>query len=92
MNSNFALSRACWWLPTRWPAGSAPVPGLSVTAIIGAAGLVAVLCLCPANDQTILPHNHPDLPVDHDHLAEHGPHHTHALIIYNLHRRWPKAA
>ena len=80
------------WSPTRWPAGSAPVPGLCVTALIGAAGLVAVLRLWPANDQTILRHDLPDLSADYLHLSEHGPHHTHAVFIDTLNRRWPKAA
>jgi hypothetical protein len=68
------------------------VPGLCVTALIGAAGLVAVLRLWPANDQTILRHDLPDLSADYLHLSEHGPHHTHAVFIDTLHRRWPKAA
>jgi hypothetical protein len=68
------------------------VPGLCVTALIGAAGLVAVLRLWPANDQTILRNDLPDLPADYLHLSEHGPHHTHAVFFDNLHRRWPKAA
>jgi hypothetical protein len=44
------------------------VPDLCVTALIGAAGLVAVLRLWPANDQTILRHDLPDLPADYLHL------------------------
>ncbi|MDQ1902030.1 hypothetical protein RAH32_16480 [Paracoccus sp. WLY502] len=59
---------------------------------IRAASLVAVLRLWPADDLTVLPHVHPDLPPDHPHLAEHGPHHAHAVVIDDLHRRWPKAA
>jgi hypothetical protein len=40
----------------------------------------------------VLPHDHPDLPPDHPHLAEHGPQHSHAVVIDDLHRRWPRAA
>jgi hypothetical protein len=40
-----------------------------------------VLRLWPDDDQTILPHDHPD-------LADHA----HAVIIDDLHRHWTKAA
>jgi hypothetical protein len=47
----------------------------------GAVGLAALLRLWPDDDQTILPHDHPD-------LADHA----HAVIIDDLHRHWTKAA
>jgi MFS family permease len=94
--AQFALSHACWLVTyplAGWIGASA---GLSVAAttlaVIGAAGLAAVWHLWPANDQTILPHDHPDLPPGHPHLAEHGEHHAHAVVIDDLHHRWPKAA
>jgi hypothetical protein len=65
--------------------------GAIALAVIGAAGLTAVLRLWPDDNQTILPHDHPDLPPDHPHLAENGQHHAHAVVIDDLHRRWPKA-
>lgn len=94
--AQFALSHACWlatyplagWIG----AGAGLSAGALTLAIIGAAGLAAVLRLWPADDQTVLVHDHPDLPPDHPHLAEHGPHHAHAVVIDDLHRRWPKAA
>jgi hypothetical protein len=61
-------------------------------AAIGTASLAAVLRLWPADDQTILAHDHPDLPQDHPHLAEHQTPHAHAVVIDEWHRRWPKAA
>jgi MFS family permease len=94
--AQFALSHACWLVTYPLAGWIGAGAGLSVAAIslavIGAVGLAAVLRLWPADDQTVLPHDHPDLPPDHPHLAEHGPHHAHAVVIDDLHRRWPKAA
>ena len=73
-------------------------------AAVGALGLVAVLRIWPADDRSVLPHAHPDLPPDHPHLAGNGPGngpanglgnghtHSHAVVIDDLHRHWPKAA
>lgn len=94
--AQFALSHACWLVTYPLAGWIGAGAGLSVAAltlaVIGAAGLAAVLRLWPADDQTVLPHDHPDLPPDHPHLAGHGPHHAHAVVIDDLHRRWPKAA
>jgi MFS family permease len=93
--AQFALSHACWLVTYPLAGWIGAGAGLSVAAIalavIGAAGLTAVLRLWPDDDQTILPHDHPDLPPDHPHLAENGQHHAHAVVIDDLHRRWPKA-
>jgi MFS family permease len=94
--AQFALSHACWLVTYPLAGWIGAGAGLSAAAlalaVIGAAGLVAVLRLWPADDQTVLVHDHPDLPPDHPHLAEHGPHHAHTLVIDDLHRRWPRAA
>jgi len=94
--AQFALSHACWLVTyplAGWIGAGAGLSAAALTlAVIGAAGLAPVLRLWPADDQTVLPHDHPDLPPDHPHLAEHGPHHAHAVVIDDLHRRWPKAA
>lgn len=94
--AQFALSHACWLVTYPLAGWIGAGAGLSVAAltlaVIGAVGLAAVLRLWPTEDQTVLPHDHPDLPPDHPHLAEHGPHHAHAVVIDDLHRRWPKAA
>ncbi|MBL9047559.1 MAG: hypothetical protein JNK34_09675 [Tabrizicola sp.] len=45
--------------------------------------------LWPAIDPDEVAHDHPDLPPDHPHLAEHRGRHAHALVIDQLHRRWP---
>jgi len=94
--AQFALSHACWLVTYPLAGWIGAGAGLSTAALtlaaIGALGLIAVLRIWPANDQSILPHDHPDLPSDHPHLAEHGFRHAHAVTIDDLHRRWPKAA
>lgn len=93
--AQFALSHACWLLTYPLAGWIGAAVGLSIAALtlalIGAIGLVAVLRLWPAVDPEVLAHDHPDLPLDHPHLARPGPH-RHALVIDDLHRRWPKAA
>jgi MFS family permease len=94
--AQFALSHACWLVTYPLAGWIGAGAGLSVAALVlagvGAAGLVAVLNLWPARDEAILPHDHPDLPPDHPHLTGHGPTHTHAIVIDDLHRRWPRVA
>jgi MFS family permease len=94
--AQFALSHACWLVTYPLAGWIGAGAGLSVAALvlagIGALGLVAVLRIWPAQDAGVLPHDHPDLPPDHPHLAEHGPQHSHAVVIDDLHRRWPRAA
>ncbi|OJY28852.1 MAG: MFS transporter [Rhodobacterales bacterium 65-51] len=93
--AQFALSHACWLVTyplAGWIGAGAGLSAAAMTlAVIGALGLAAVLCLWPAVDPEILIHDHPDLPPDHPHLTGHGPH-LHALVIDDLHRRWPKVA
>lgn len=94
--AQFALSHACWLVTYPLAGWVGAGAGLSAAALVlaavGAAGVVAVLRLWPAQDQAVLPHDHPDLPLDHPHLADHGQRHAHAVVIDDLHRRWPRAA
>jgi MFS family permease len=94
--AQFALSHACWLVTYPLAGWIGSGAGLSVAALmlagIGAVGLVAVLRIWPTQDAGVLLHDHPDLPPDHPHLAEHGPRHAHAVVIDDLHRRWPHAA
>ena len=94
--AQFALSHACWLVTYPVAGWVGAWAGLSEAALllagIGALGLVAVLKIWPAEDDSVLPHDHPDLPPDHPHISQHGPHHSHAFVIDDLHRRWPKAA
>ena len=93
--AQFALSHACWLVTYPLAGWVGAGAGLSVAALvlagIGALGLIAVLRIWPVEDTGILPHDHPDLPPDHPHLSQHGACHSHAFVIDDLHRRWPKA-
>ena len=94
--AQFALSHACWLVTYPLAGWVGAGVGLDVAALalaaIGGVSVALVLRLWPADDQTTIPHDHPDLPKGHPHLAEHGPSHAHVVIIDYLHRRWPKAA
>ena len=93
--AQFALSHACWLVTYPLAGWVGAGGGLSVAALllagIGALGLVAVLRIWRAEDESVLSHDHPDLPPDHPHLSQHGSHHSPAFVIDDLHRRWPKA-
>jgi predicted MFS family arabinose efflux permease len=94
--AQFALSHACWLVTyplAGWIGAGAGLSAAALTlAVIGAAGLLAVAGIWPSNDPAVVVHEHPDLAPDHPHLAEHGAQHSHAVMIDDLHRRWPKAA
>ncbi len=94
--AQFALSHACWLVTyplAGWIGAGAGLTTASVLlAAVGAMGLAAALLLWPADDPSNLVHDHKDLPPDHPHLAEFGPHHAHPVVIDELHRRWPKTA
>lgn len=94
--AQFALSHAAWlvtyplagWLGSAFGLAQAAL-GL---AVLGAVAMVAVIRLWPATDPVDVAHAHPDLPADHPHLQGHqGVEHRHALMIDDLHRRWPRA-
>ncbi|MEY4982488.1 MAG: hypothetical protein RIR62_754 [Pseudomonadota bacterium] len=94
--AQFALSHACWLVTYPLAGWIGAGAGLSASALtlaaVGASGLVAVLRLWPARDPEVVVHDHSDLPPDHPHLRAHGTAHAHALVIDDLHRRWPKGA
>ena len=93
--AQFALSHACWLVTyplAGWiGAGAGLMTAALVLAGVGALGLIAVLRIWPGQDASELVHDHPDLPPDHPHLAEHGAQHAHAFVIDDMHRRWPGA-
>ncbi len=92
--AQFALSHACWLVTYPLAGFIGAGAGLSVAALvlagIGALGLAAVLHTWPVQDGGPLKHGHPDLPPDHPHLAQDGNHHSHTIVIDDLHRRWPR--
>lgn len=92
--AQFALSHACWLLTYPLVGRLGPVIGLGTTfavmAGIAAIGVLLALRLWPAAEPDTLPHRHDGLPPDHPHLQEHGAAgHRHAVMIDDLHRRWP---
>jgi MFS family permease len=94
--AQFALSHACWLVTYPLAGWVGAGAGLSVAAQvlagIGALGLIGVLRIWPAGDDTVLAHDHPELPADHPHLTNHGPGHSHAFVIDDIHPHWPRAA
>lgn len=95
--AQFALSHAAWLVTyplAGWLGSSYGLPQAAVgLAALGAVAMVAVIRLWPATDPVEIPHSHPDLPPDHPHLREHaGAEHRHALMIDDLHRRWPSSS
>ena len=91
--AQFALSHACWLitypLAGRFGAGLGLQTTFLVMAGLAALGLGLALRLWPAHDPAVLAHRHDDLPPDHPHLRAHGADHRHALVIDDLHPRWP---
>jgi MFS family permease len=89
--AQFALSHACWLVTYPLAGWVGAGAGLSAAALvlaaIGAAGLVAVLRLWPANDPDAFAHSHENLPLDHPHLNGHR-HHTHRFVVDEHHPRW----
>jgi MFS family permease len=94
--AQFALSHACWLVTyplAGWIGAGAGLSAAALTlAAIGAAGLAAVLRIWPTTEQTVVPHDHPDLPLDHPHLADDRHGHAHPIMIDALHPHWPRQA
>ncbi|MDZ7907673.1 MAG: hypothetical protein U5N10_05320 [Gemmobacter sp.] len=82
--AQFALSHACWLVTDPLAGWIGAGAGLSAAALalagIGAAGLVAVLRLWPADDPDAFEHSHENLPLDHPHLIGQR-HHTHRFVV-----------
>jgi MFS family permease len=89
--AQFALSHACWLVTyplAGWIGATAGLSAAALTlAVLGAAGLVAVLRLWPAHDPDTFAHRHDTLPLDHPHLRGER-HHTHRFVVDNEHPRW----
>ena len=91
--AQFALSHACWLIayPTAGFVMTRAGPTAALTALAGLAlaGILFATRLWPRDDPRIVPHEHPDLPPDHPHLAGHGPH-AHEIRFDALHHEWPR--
>lgn len=94
--AQFALSHACWLVTYPLAGWLGATLGLSEVALtlaaLGTLALAFTWRLWPVLDREVLPHEHPDLPQDHPHLARHDAPHAHTFVIDDLHRIWPKAA
>jgi hypothetical protein len=97
--AQFSLSHACWLVAyplARWMGAKFGLDvALMALTVLCVGGAVFAWKAWPADDAAVLAHEHPDLPPDHPHWAEHAEvpashgQHTHAYVIDNLHRRWP---
>jgi len=89
--AQFALSHACWLVTYPLAGWIGADAGLSAAALvlaaIGAAGVVAVLRLWPANDPDIFEHTHDNLPLDHPHLNDQR-RHAHKFVVDETHPKW----
>jgi predicted MFS family arabinose efflux permease len=94
--AQFALSHACWLVTyplAGWLGASLPLATLAgLFALATIVATIAAAMLWPAGTAGVLQHDHPDLPADHPHLMEVGAHHAHAVVIDDLHSRWPARA
>jgi predicted MFS family arabinose efflux permease len=94
--AQFALSHVCWLITYPLAGWAGARLGLQVAALlltgIAGIGILAALRVWPS-EAAVLPHDHPDLPPGHPHLAEHdhGGTHVHPVVIDALHPRWPGA-
>ena len=91
--AQFAMSHAAWLVTYPLAGWLGSAFSLTVAAyglaVLGAAAMVAVIRLWPAEDPVEVTHDHPDLPAGHPHLSKHAENHRHALVIDRLHQRWP---
>jgi MFS family permease len=92
--AQFALSHACWLITyplAGWAGSKLGLPFTAlILAVIAAAAIAVTLRVWPAAEAEALYHAHPELPPDHPHrLAHAGAGHAHAIVIDDLHLRWP---
>lgn len=91
--AQFALSHACWLLtyPLAGWLGSVAgiVPTMVVLVVLTFSGVLLAVNFWPANDSESIAHLHPDLSPEHPHLKGAASRHAHAIVIDNLHTRWP---
>lgn len=92
--AQFSLSHVCWlvtyplagWVLARFglPTSFLVLGGIACVA-------TAAAMIVWRHEDTVVAHNHPELPPDHPHLRVHGgsASHQHAFYIDQLHRRWP---
>ena len=92
--AQFALSHVCWLIC--YPLAGQLGAKVSITAaffgmaILAAIGTVVAMVIWPAADPEVVPHQHHDLPPDHEHLrSHHGPDGaSHPFVVDDLHPQW----
>lgn len=96
--AQFALSHAGWLMTyslAGWSVAALGLPaGMVLFAFLSAGGCAVAALSWRGHTSEPLEHVHTDLPEGHPHLhAGHaeadGYHHSHAIIIDDLHRQWP---
>lgn len=91
--AQFALSHVCWLvcypLVGQLGAKVGMAWAFGAMAAIAAVGLILALVLWPASDPDVIPHDHRDLPDDHEHHDVHA-NGEHAFVIDRLHPDWPR--
>ncbi|MFB9556669.1 MFS transporter [Streptomyces roseoviridis] len=100
--AHFSLAHACWLLT--YPlaglliARTGPALPAALLGTLALAGALAAARLWPRADPVALPHDHPELPAGHPHLAGvpgatgAAGGHAHPFRIDALHRHWPTTA
>lgn len=92
--AQFALSHACWLITYPIAGWLGVMLGLNTTfallAGIGAMSVVLAMRVWPEGDPREVEHDHPDLALDHPHLAGQGRRHRHVFVIDGDHPVWPR--
>ena len=93
--AQFALSHACWLICYPLAGYLGATMGMdtafAVMALIGVIGLGLAWRIWPKGDPTDVSHHHAGLSAGHPHLRAFGANgqHRHAVVIDDLHPRWP---
>jgi MFS family permease len=91
--AQFALSHVCWLvcypLVGQLGARTGMASAFGAMAVLALVGTVAALWLWPAHDPDVVPHEHDDLPADHEHRLVHAEG-DHPFVIDRLHPKWPR--
>lgn len=93
--AQFALSHVCWLVayPLAGQVGALANMGIAfgASAVLALVGTLIAFRIWPEEDPEVVAHTHDDLPWGHPHLAKGHPEGRarHALVIDELHPRWP---
>ena len=95
--AQFALSHVCWLIAYPVAGQIGARAGMSAAflclAAMAGVGVVLAALLWPRKDPEVVPHEHPELPDTHPHLAaDDRADHTHAFVIDDVHATWPGKA